>query len=192
MLGTTFRLHNKRLKGFWLIGILILALVLAACTGEDETPTPSDSSPQIQPEDSPTEEIEIEEPSGMERQGVLRVAMQPMAAIDPAFISSDSEVLIANHVYDYLVDVDPQSNIIPRLATEWSISDDGLTYTFTLAEGAAWHDGDPLTAEDVVWTFDRLRDPDVGSGAADVFSEIAAVQAMGDRGEYYQRHRFQN
>jgi peptide/nickel transport system substrate-binding protein len=81
--------------------------------------------------------------------------MQPMAATDPAFISSDSEVLVANHVYDYLVDVDPQSNVVPRLATEWLASDDGLTYTFTLAEGATWHDGDPFTAEDVVWTFNR-------------------------------------
>jgi peptide/nickel transport system substrate-binding protein len=106
--------------------------------------------------------------------------MQPPAIIDPAFISSDSEVLIANHVYDYLVDIDPQSNVIPRLASSWEVSDDGLRYTFTLAEGAVWHDGDPVTAEDVVWTFERLRDPDVGSGAADVFTEISSIEASGD------------
>jgi peptide/nickel transport system substrate-binding protein len=103
-----------------------------------------------------------------------------MANLDPAFISSDSEVLVANHIYDYLVDIDPQSNVIPRLATDWDVSDDGLTYTFTLAEGATWHDGDPLKAEDIVWTFERLRDPDVGSGAADVYTEIADIQATGD------------
>jgi len=187
VLGTTFRLHNKRLHRFWFIGILSITLLLAACNSDNETPSPDSptSAPQIE---TPTEETEQEqdaapstaEPGGFAREGTLRVAMQPMAILDPAFISSDSEVLIANHVYDYLVDIDPQSNVIPRLATNWNVSDDGLTYTFTLAEGVSWHDGDPLTAEDVVWTFERLRDPDVGSGAADVYTEIADIQATGD------------
>jgi peptide/nickel transport system substrate-binding protein len=191
VLGTTFRLHNKRLHSYWFIGILILALLLAACSDESETPAPTDSPPETQPEDSTTEEtvaeeaaeppeVEVAKPEEMDREGTLRVAMQPLAILDPAFISSDSEVLIANHIYDYLVDIDPQSNVIPRLATGWEVSDDGMTYTFTLAEGAAWHDGDPVSAEDVVWTFERLLDPDVGSGAADVFTEIADVQASGD------------
>ncbi len=112
--------------------------------------------------------------------GTLRVAMQPIALTDPAFISSDSEILVANHVYDYLVDIDPESNIIPRLATEWLVSDDGLTYSFTLAKGASWHDGDPFTAEDVVWTFDRLRNPEVDSPTVDLFSNISDIQASGD------------
>ncbi len=85
--------------------------------------------------------------------------MQPIVQTDPAFISSDSEILVANHVYDYLVDIDPNSNVVPRLATDWQVSDDGLTYVFQLAEGVTFHDGSPFTAEDVVWTYDRLRDP---------------------------------
>jgi peptide/nickel transport system substrate-binding protein len=105
--------------------------------------------------------------------------MQPMVQTDPAFISSDSEVLVANHVYDYLVDIDPDSNIIPRLATDWSISDDGLTYVFTLAEGVAFHDGSPLTADDVAWTFNRLRDPDLELPTASLYENITDVQATG-------------
>ncbi len=85
--------------------------------------------------------------------------MQPLVQTDPAFISSDAEVLVANHVYDYLVDIDPDSNIIPRLAAEWKVSDDGLTYVFILEDGVRFHDGSTLTAEDVVWTYNRLRDP---------------------------------
>ncbi len=195
MLGTTFRLHNKRLGHVWIIVFVIFALLLVACNGESESPSPTDSPSQSTPSDSPTEEPQTQEseetvaeevtveepkPAATVRDGVLRVAMQPLVALDPAFISSDSEILVANHVYDYLVDVDPQSNIDPRLATDWKISDDGLTYIFTLAKGATWHDGDPFKAEDVVWTFNRLRDPEVGSGAADVFTEIADVQATGD------------
>ena len=56
------------------------------------------------------------------RSGSLRVAMQPIVQTDPAMISSDSEVLVANHVYDYLVDVDAKSAVQPRLATKWTVS----------------------------------------------------------------------
>lgn len=115
-----------------------------------------------------------------EPEGVIRVAMQPMARTDPAFISSDSEVLLANHVYDYLVDINPQNQIIPRIAAEWSVSDDGLVYTFTLAEGVKFHDTTALTPEDIVWTFDRLRDEDLGSPTSDLYANIETIEALGD------------
>ena len=181
LLGTNFRLNNKRLS-VWAVLLLALALLLAACGGE-ETPAPTEAPAEPAPADTPTTETteeETETESTVAHSGTLRVAMQPMAATDPAFISSDSEVLVANHVYDYLVDVDPQSNVIPRLATEWQAGDDGLTYTFTLAEGVTWHDGNPLTAEDVVWTYNRLRDPDLGSPTVDLYSNISDIQATGD------------
>jgi peptide/nickel transport system substrate-binding protein len=181
LLGTNFRLHNKRLSIGSLL-LFLLMLLLVAC-GSEEEPTPTEAPQEPAAVDTPTSETteEATEPeSDMAYSGTLRVAMQPMAATDPAFISSDSEVLVANHVYDYLVDVDPQSNIVPRLASDWQVSDDGLTHIFTLAEGATWHDGDPLTAEDVVWTFNRLRDPDLGSPTVDLYSNITDIQATGD------------
>lgn len=113
-------------------------------------------------------------------QGVLRVAMQPMVQTDPAFISSDSEILFANHVYDYLVDIDPQNNVQPRLATNWTVDDDGRSYVFTLAEGVTFHDGSALTAEDVAWTFNRLRDPELGIPTADLYENVLNVEATGD------------
>src|SRR5690606_11072561 len=47
---------------------------------------------------------------------------------------------------------------IPGLAESWETSDDGMTYTYTLREGLLWSDGEPLTAEDVVYTINRSRD----------------------------------
>ena len=114
------------------------------------------------------------------RAGVLRVAMQPIVQTDPALISSDSEVLVANHVYDYLVDIDAQSQPVPRLATVWEISDDGLTYTFDLAQGVTWHDGAPFSAADVVWTFNRLREAGSDLPTEDLYSNIASVEAGND------------
>ena len=116
---------------------------------------------------------------GTERAGILRVAMQPVVNIDPMAISSDSEVLVANHVYDYLVDIDHLSNPTPRLATSWEVSDDGKIYVFELAEGVTWHDGGDLSAADVAWTFDRLRSTE-GSPTSDLYSNIASIEATGE------------
>ncbi len=111
---------------------------------------------------------------------ILRVAFQPIVQTDPALISSDSEVFVANAVYDYFVDVDANSNPVPRLATEWSVSDDGLTYTFSLAEGVIFHDGSSFTAADVVWTYDRLRDPDLGFATSSLYANIVSIEAVDD------------
>lgn len=106
--------------------------------------------------------------------------MQPIVQTDPARISSDSEVLVASHVYDYLVDVDAGANLVPRLAKSWQASQDGRTYTLQLVEGASFHDGSPFTSADVVWTFERLREPENGFATASLYANIAAIQAEGD------------
>lgn len=184
-LGTNFRLHNKKLLA---VIMLVLALALAACGGgaaeepAEPTETVSDvpESPVTEEETTtPEEPAETTDEEQMMRDGTLRVAMQPIVNTDPIAISSDSEVLVANHVYDYLVDVDHLSNPIPRLATGWEVSDDGLTYTFALAEGVTWHDGTAFSAEDVVWTFDRLRTTE-GTPTFDLYGNIAAIEATAD------------
>jgi peptide/nickel transport system substrate-binding protein len=91
--------------------------------------------------------------------GILRVGMNPPAVLDPAQISNDPELALNRAIYDYLVEVSPtDASIIPNLATEWSISEDGLTYTFTLAEGVTFQDGSPLTSADVVYSFNHLKE----------------------------------
>ncbi|MDT8305446.1 MAG: ABC transporter substrate-binding protein [Anaerolineae bacterium] len=178
--GTNFRLHNKRLS-ILIAALLLSTLVLAAC-GSPNNETSVDTPAAVEPSESesPTETVTEPEQEAAEAESVLRVAMQPIVQTDPALISSDSEILVASHVYDYLVDIDPESNPIPRLAHSWDISPDGLSYIFYLEEGVTWHDGTPLTADDVVWTFERLRDPDSGLPTADLYSGVESVEATGD------------
>jgi peptide/nickel transport system substrate-binding protein len=130
---------------------------LQACAGDTATPTEPSAS--------------------QERQGEFRVALQPIVQTDPAFISSDPEIIIASSIYDYLLDVTPQNTIAPRLAREWTVSEDGKTYVFSLVENATFHDGTLFTAEDVVWTFNRLRDPQVDSPTKDLYSNIENIEA---------------
>lgn len=158
--------NNNRKYFKWIIGLMVVLFTLAACQPAATTPT---SSP----------ESETETPAEDGRQGTLRVSAFPISQTDPSLISSDSEVLIANHVYDYLVDYNAENEIIPRLATDWTRSEDGLTYTFNLAEGVIFHDGSDLTAQDVVYTFTHLRDTE-GLPTADLYSNIESIEATGD------------
>ncbi|MFN2206672.1 MAG: ABC transporter substrate-binding protein [Candidatus Promineifilaceae bacterium] len=176
MSGTRFPIHNKRLAVVMLFTIVLFTLV--ACGGVTQEETPEQPA---QPEEvnAPVSE-DAGEPAPAAAGGTLRVAMQPIVNIDPIAISSDSEVLVANHVYDYLVDIDAQSKIVPRLAREWSASDGGLTYTFMLADGVKWHDGSDFSAADVVWTFERLRSTE-GAPTADLYANIESVEATGDQ-----------
>lgn len=156
---TNMKLMMKNHSLLILIPIFLFVILLQACTGET---TP------------------IKQPSaGQERKGELRVALQPIVQTDPAFISSDPEIIIAGSVYDYLVDVTAQNNISPRLAREWTVSEDGKEFVFSLVENTTFHDGTLFTADDVVWTFDRLRDPEVDSPTKDLYSNIESIEATG-------------
>ena len=112
---------------------------------------------------------------------VMKVAFQPIVQTDPALISSDSEVFVANHVYDYLIDIDPESRVVPRLATSWQVSANGLSYVFTLAQGVTFHNGSSFGPEDVVWTYDRLRNPALELPTQSLYANIASVAATGPR-----------
>jgi peptide/nickel transport system substrate-binding protein len=92
--------------------------------------------------------------------GTLRVGMNPTGDVsDPALVFNDPDLALNKAIYDTLVEVSPtDSSIVPNLATEYTISDDGLTYTFTIADGVTFHDGSPLTSADVVYSFNRLKE----------------------------------
>jgi peptide/nickel transport system substrate-binding protein len=72
---------------------------------------------------------------------------------------------LAALVFEGLTVADEHGQILPRLAESWEISPDNLTYTFHLRRDAVWHDGTPFTAEDVVFTIDLLRAPDLNGQA---------------------------
>jgi peptide/nickel transport system substrate-binding protein len=68
----------------------------------------------------------------------------------------------------------------PALATRWEISDDGLTYTFHLRHGVRWQDGSPFTADDVLYTWERMRDPEVRTLARGDWGDCEACEVLDD------------
>jgi len=178
---------TRRILKIIFVFVLLSAFLLQACGGQPSTPQETQPAQPVATEapaqPQPPAETTAPEPpapAGVERRGVLRVATQPLVQVDPAMISSDPEVFAANHIYDYLVDVTPENTIAPRLAKSWTVSEDGLVYTFQLEEGVTFHDGSPFTAKDVVWTFDRLRNPESGYPTADLYANIESIEATGE------------
>ncbi|MDG4649900.1 ABC transporter substrate-binding protein [Roseibacterium sp. SDUM158017] len=89
------------------------------------------------------------------------------------------EVVYAN-VFEGLTRFAPDGSIVPALARSWEISEDGLTYVFTLAEGVTFHDGTAMTAEDVVFSLDRARAEDSTNAQKPLFAGIDTVEAVDD------------
>jgi peptide/nickel transport system substrate-binding protein len=77
-------------------------------------------------------------------------------------------------LHDALVKPMPGNAWAPSLAESWTASKDGLTYEFVLRKGLRFHNGDPLTAEDVKFSFGRYR----GGGAATLKARVAAVEVL--------------
>lgn len=104
----------------------------------------------------------------------LRVGMPAPVDLNPATGSNDPETMFNRMIYDYLLDVAPDGSLVPQLATEYTISDDGLTYTLTLREGVTFSDGSPFTSADAVFSFNYLKE--AGSPALNLLGdfEVAA------------------
>ena len=85
-----------------------------------------------------------------------------LVSLDPAKASDQQGFTVIAMLYGGLVKLDESLLVVPSLAESWSVSDDSLTYTFTLRDGIVFSDGTPITADDVVWTFNHALDPKTG------------------------------
>lgn len=131
--------------------LLIGALLLTSCTGTSTTPA-SPGSPD--PDATLTVRLSLE-PSNLD------IRRTSGASLEQALI---------DNVYQGLVtrDGDDDNAIVPALATEWTVSPDGLTYTFTLRPGVTFHDGSELTAADVVSSLQTAKDDATIQNSADL------------------------
>lgn len=83
-------------------------------------------------------------------------------------------------LFDGLTDHDGDGQVTPRLAERWDYDPDTLTYTFYLAQGVTWHDGQPFTAEDVKFTYEAIMDPDNGSENAPNYEDVTDITVIDD------------
>lgn len=89
---------------------------------------------------------------------IIGMNMNNLLTLDPAAMTGNEVVGIVVNLYDSLVELDPAqlTHVKPALATSWDVSPDGTTLTFHLRDDVTFHSGNPLTADDVVWSMRRI------------------------------------
>ncbi|MGZ9810873.1 ABC transporter substrate-binding protein [Pseudoroseicyclus sp. H15] len=105
-------------------------------------------------------------------QSVTILQGEPPASMEPGTMGGTYNMSILATVFENLVALDADLNQVPGLATEWSASEDGLTWTFELREGVTFHDGTEFNADAVVYTFERLLDESQGLPSGGRFRPI--------------------
>lgn len=92
------------------------------------------------------------------KQLVIQIGPNP-ETIDPALNSSVDGGNMLLFAFDCLLNIDEDNKVVAGAAEKWEVSEDGLTWTFKLREGLKWSNGEPLTAEDFVYSWKRVADP---------------------------------
>lgn len=194
-------------KTWWAIAsvLLVASMMLAAC---GPTPTPEEMVKTVvvtvEKEGQVVEVVVTATPAPVEAKefkspdpttlNVVTIS-EGIDSLDPALnYESDGDAIILN-VYDQLVTyAGPKATeFVPSLATDWTVSDDGKTYTFTIRKGVKFHNGADLTAEDVAYSLRRgvlqgntaspqwlFTEPFFGVGTFDVAELVDPTGAMDD------------
>ncbi|CQR46817.1 Oligopeptide-binding protein AppA precursor [Paraliobacillus sp. PM-2] len=159
----------KKISQFLFFAILI-CLILTAC-GTEEMSTSKDETSNTNAESSAEVDNNDE---------VIRIAMKSeIDSLDPYQASATDTEIMMDNVFDGLFDIDKNGELVPNLATDYKISDDNLTYTFTLVENATFHNGDSVTAEDVVYSYSKLAGLETGKPMSDKWSVVEDVKSTG-------------
>jgi peptide/nickel transport system substrate-binding protein len=121
---------------------------------------------------------QVTQPRGVKGgDGTLRLSFvgEPRT-LNPNLGPDEGAFVIGTNIFSRLIALDTDSNVVPDLAERWDESDDGLTYTFHLRPGVRWHDGRPLTAEDVRITLLRAKQESVNREVASRIADVTAPQ----------------
>ena len=145
--------------------IVVLALIVGACGGSSTSPAAS---------------AEASAGAGAPKQGgSITVAIEgEPASMDPAFDYDFVSGLAVDSVTEPLIKFcENDQKLCPNLAESWTVSPDGLTYTLKIRQGVKFHDGSTMTVDDVVFSLDRIRDPQLGSYVGWMLAKVKDVTA---------------
>jgi peptide/nickel transport system substrate-binding protein len=130
--------------------LFILALALAACGADQPAASADGSGGSAEPAESG---------GGTATGGTVRIGVGGYPdSLNPGNGVLSEAYTMYELVYDTPIAVTSAGEYVPELAESWEVSDDGLTWTLTIVDGATFHDGEPLTAEDVAFSIQLYRD----------------------------------
>jgi oligopeptide transport system substrate-binding protein len=160
--------------------LLTIAIVLVVCAlgaavaglltfgwlrGEQTTPPPRVME-EVTPEATP---LPTSPPLPRQGDAVLNLPGGDPPTLDPALVGDETSARYVLEIFSGLMTTDKDLQIVPDIAESWEVSEDGTVYIFHLRQDVKFHDGRPLTAEDVKYSLERACDPTTGSITADTF-----------------------
>jgi ABC-type transport system substrate-binding protein len=118
--------------------------------------------------------------AGNDESRTLRLAGSPsgVSTLDPALIRDTEGLFLARQVFRGLVTFDAELNVVPDLAGRIEVSEDGRTYRFTLEPDVRFQDGKPITAQDIVASFNRALDPALANGDGSALPGSSTFQGV--------------
>jgi len=162
------------------IAAVIIIIVIAAAAWYALTPPPAPPPPTVTTTTAappPATTTTVAPPPGPT---LLSISFANVPNLDPAVGSDEASSSAFVNLYDTLVYPTATGDVNPNIATGWSVSSDGLTWTFKLRPGVKFHDGTPLTANDVVFSLNRMLT--IGQGYSYLFTPyVDKVSAPDDQ-----------
>ena len=137
----------KSIKTFLILAVVIM-LALTACG-----PAATESAAEAEETTAPTAEEEVMESHTL----IVVMNIDDLITLDPAWAGETTNQFIHANTYETLIEFSPDDygTPMPKLAESWEVSDDAMVYTFHLKEGLLFASGNPITAEDVVFSWMR-------------------------------------
>ncbi len=169
------RLQRMLQRSLWSGLVIVLLFVLAACAAPAAPPAAESA-------DGAEAAAATEEPAGEPKAGGVLIAARAADAtgLDPHVQTAFASHRVLEHVYETLLGLDADMNVIPRLAQSWEWSDDGLALTVQLQDNVVFHDGTPMTSADVKYSFERILNEETGAAARGFFTAIESIDTPDD------------
>ena len=153
---------KKKLLTFVLAGAMVFSMAMSGCGSSNSEETDTQTEKESDKETVENVEAVIDVPDEVTKGGELNIALVSSPKnLDPVKYTGTYESQIIYQVCDTIVAYDMEmKEILPSLATEWTISDDGMVYTFTIRDDVyfqpgEYQDGRKMTAEDVAYSLNR-------------------------------------
>ncbi len=173
---------GRRSLSTLLVVLTTLTLTLSGCSSKKAEESTADATGATETTSSTNSETEEAE-STATADDLSKITIgipQDIDSLDPHMATSAGSREILFNIYEGLVKPDQDGNLKPAIASDYTISDDGKVYTFTLRDGVKFHDGQTVTAEDVKYSIERNAGTDGTDPLISAFSNIESVEVQDD------------
>lgn len=170
-------------KFYRALTVLLLSIfVLVGCGAPAATPLPT----EIESTQAATEALTEAAPARAQGGTLTLLYFQAPTVVNPHLSPGTKDLSASRITYEPLASFDKDGKLVPILAAEipslenGQVGDDGLSVTWTLKQDVRWGDGEPFTADDVLFTYQYIMNPDVKSSSAGSYSDVDSVEALDD------------